>query len=156
MTRHLLLLLVVLTLPMLAQSKPPELQVRADMNLFKLPAGVYFGECVGVALDSKGNIYVANRGLHPLMEFRPDGAFMRFLGEGLDIYEAPHTVVIDGQDNIWYAHAGTTLIVELDQHQQLLMVFAITPEAWTLATRMVQHGQPGASSSDQPTRAVSG
>ena len=151
MLRHTLLLLVVLALPMLAQSKPPELQVRADTSFFKLPAGVYFGECVGVALDSKGNIYVANRGLHPLLEFRPDGTFMRFLGEGLDIYEAPHTVAIDAQDNIWYVDAGTSLIVKLDQQQRLQMVFGKKPEAWTWDTHVVQHGQPGPSFFYQPT-----
>src|SRR5690349_25018139 len=116
MSCRALLLLVVLAMPMLAQSKPPELQVRADTSFFKLPAGVHFGECVGVALDSKGNIYVANRGLHPLMEFRPDGTFMRFLGDGLDIYEAPHTLAIDSPDNIWYVDAGPSLSGKLD-HQ---------------------------------------
>jgi len=145
-------LLPFLTASLFAQQpKPPELQVRADTTFFKLPADVYFGECVGVALDSKGNIYVANRGKHPLMEFHPDGSFMRFIGEGLSIFEAPHTVAIDPQDNIWYVDAGTSVIVKLDQQLRLQMVFGRRPEAWTWLTHVVEHGQPGPNFFYQPT-----
>jgi DNA-binding beta-propeller fold protein YncE len=152
MKRNLFLFVLLFAMPVCAQeAKAPELVVRADTNFLKLPDGVYFGECVAVALDSKGNIYVANRGKHPLMEFSPDGAFMRFIGEGLDIYEAPHTVAIDPQDNIWYVDAGTNLIVKLDQQLRLQMVLGKKPEAWTWQTHVVEHGQPSPNFFYQPT-----
>ena len=37
----------------------------------------------GVAFNSKGNIFVIHRGLMPLMEFDPDGNFIRGFGEGM-------------------------------------------------------------------------
>jgi len=145
-------MMLLVALPLLSQQpKPPELHPQADTNFFKLPEGVFFGECVGVALDSKGNIYVANRGKHPLMEFHPDGTFMRFLGEGLNIIEAPHSVAIDKQDNIWYVDAGTSVIVKLDQQNRLQMVFGRRPEAWTWTTHVVEHGQVGPNFFYQPT-----
>ena len=111
MKRSALFLAFLLAIPLSAQTKEaPELAVHPDTNFLKLPDGVYFGECVGVAVDSKRDIYIANRGKHPLMEFRPDGTFMRFIGEGLHIYQAPHSVAIDPQDNIWYVDAGSDLI----------------------------------------------
>ncbi len=133
------------------QPKPPELHPKADINFFKLPDGVFFGECVGVALDSHGNIYVANRGKHPLMEFHPDGTFMRFLGEGLNIIEAPHSVAIDKDDNIWYVDAGTSIIVKLDQQNRLQAVFGRRPEPWTWETHVVEHGAPPPNFFYQPT-----
>jgi hypothetical protein len=143
----------LLSAPLFAQqAKPPELTVKATTDFLKLPNDVYFGEAVGVSLDSKGNIYVANRGKHPLMEFHPDGTFMRFIGEGLDIYGAPHSVFLDPQDNIWYVDAETNLIVKLDQQTRLQMVFGKKPEAWTWETHVVEHGAPGPSNFYQPLR----
>ena len=147
----MVLLAFFLAVPLFAQKKAaPELQVKPDINFLKLPDGVYFGECVGVALDSQGNIYVANRGKHPLMEFHPDGTFMRFIGEGLDVYEAPHSVAIDPQDNVWYVDAGSDLIVKLDQRMHLQMVFGKKPEAWTWETHVVEHGATGTTLASGP------
>jgi len=65
MKRHAFLALLLAAAPLFAQqAKPPELQFHSVPDFLKLPDGVYFGECVGVALDSKGNIYVANRMEH--------------------------------------------------------------------------------------------
>jgi DNA-binding beta-propeller fold protein YncE len=152
MKRSALFLAFMLAIPLSAQSKEAsELAVHPDTNFLKLPDGVYFGECVGVAVDSKGDIYVANRGKHPLMEFRPDGTFMRFIGEGLDIYQAPHSVAIDPQDNIWYVDAGSDLIVKLDQQTHLQMVYGKRPESWTWETHVVEHGATGPAFFYQPT-----
>jgi DNA-binding beta-propeller fold protein YncE len=150
--RSALFLAFLLAIPLSAQTKEaPELAAHPDTNFLKLPDGVYFGECVGVAVDSKGDIYVANRGKHPLMEFGPDGTFMRFIGEGLDIYQAPHSVAIDPQDNIWYVDAGSDLIVKLDRQTRLQMVFGKGPESWTWETHVVEHGATGPAFFYQPT-----
>ncbi len=85
-------------------------------------------------MDSKGNIYVANRGKHPLMEFHPDGSFMRFIGEGLD-FGAPHNLAIDSQDNMWYVDAELNLILKLDQQTHLQMVLGKKPGGMDLSIR---------------------
>ncbi len=152
MKRLAFLALLLAAAPLFAQqAKPPELQFHSVPDFLKLPDGVYFGECVGVALDSKGNIYVANRGKHPLMEFHPDGTFMRYIGEGLDIHEAAHSVILDPQDNIWFIDAATNIIVRMDQQTRLQMVLGKKPEAWTWETHVVEHGAAGPSNFYQPT-----
>ena len=91
---------------------------------FKLPPGANFGATSGIALNSKGNIFVIHRGPMPLMEFDPDGDFIRGFGDGL--FERPHGLRIDGDDNIWatdvVAHlvrlekdTGWTPAIPLDQ-----------------------------------------
>ena len=160
-----LLLLVVLmgsaNILLAQEEKPaPELQVKTDVHFFKLPEGVYFGECVGVNLDSKGNIYVINRGIHPIMEFHPDGTFMRYIGAGLSILDpnadgnaAAHSVVLDKDDNIWYVDAGTNTITELDQQLRFMMILGKKPEPWTWLTHGVTQMKPikGPAYFNQPT-----
>ena len=62
---------------------------------FKLPPGANFGGTSGIAFNSKGNIFVIHRGPMPLMEFDPDGDFIRGFGDGL--FERPHGLRIDAR-----------------------------------------------------------
>ena len=48
----------------------------------KLPEGWEFKDVGAVAVDSKDNVYVFNRGEHPMMVFDRDGNFLRSWGEG--------------------------------------------------------------------------
>src|SRR4026209_2333031 len=66
---------------------------------FNLPAHANFGGTSGIAFNSKGNIFIIHRGPMPLMEFDPDGNFIRGFGDGL--FERPHGLRIDAADNIW-------------------------------------------------------
>ena len=66
---------------------------------FKLPAGMNFGSVSGVAINSKGHVFLLHRGPGPLMEFDADGNFIRALGDGL--FDRPHGLRIDADDNIW-------------------------------------------------------
>src|SRR5579864_1114633 len=43
------------------QTSAPEIKFKSVPDFFKLPAGMNFGEVPGVAVDSKGNIYVFSR-----------------------------------------------------------------------------------------------
>jgi hypothetical protein len=67
-----------------------------------------FGAVSGVAVNSKGNIFVLNRSPQPLMEFSSDGKFIRAFGEGL--FERPHGLRIDAQDNIWATDVGSHVV----------------------------------------------
>jgi hypothetical protein len=71
--------LLLAALPLAAQEarEPPQIPFRVAENFLKLPDGVYMAEVVGVSVDSKGRIVVANRGKLPLMEFNPDGSYIR-------------------------------------------------------------------------------
>src|SRR6185436_7771890 len=77
----------------------PPLPYIAVSESFQLPSGVNFGGTSGVAFNSQGNIFVIHRGPMPLMEFDPDGHFIRGFGDGL--FDRPHGLRIDADDNIW-------------------------------------------------------
>jgi DNA-binding beta-propeller fold protein YncE len=55
---------------------------RVVENWAKLPGGWDFKEIGAVGVDHKDNVYVFNRGEHPMMVFDSDGNFLRSWGEG--------------------------------------------------------------------------
>lgn len=142
--------------PLLAQDDlrketAPEIPYKADPDYLKLPDNWYFGRAVGIATDSKGNIYVANRGNHPLMEFASDGTFIRSIAEGLDIFGAPHSVRIDKNDDIWYVDAEYNELVHFDSTRHLRLILGGTPEKWTWLTHVFEGAARGPASFYQPT-----
>ena len=47
------------------------------------PSPWHFGQVVAVATTKDGNILVFHRGAHPIMEFDPEGKFLRSWGDGM-------------------------------------------------------------------------
>ncbi len=83
-----------------AQEAPlPKASYRLVPDFFKLPPGANFGEAAGVAVNSKGHIFVSHRGSRPLMEFDAQGNFVRSLADNL--FTTPHGLRIGAQDNLW-------------------------------------------------------
>ena len=79
-------------------------------NWEKLPAGWEFIDVAGVAVDSKDNVYVFNRGEHPVIVFDRDGNMLRSFGEGRfskrthGIHVGPDDAVYcvdDGHHTVW-------------------------------------------------------
>lgn len=101
-------------------SPVPELPYRTVTNFFQLPAGMSFGEASGVALDSKGHIFVFHRAKPMLVEFDADGRFRRAIGDGL--FDHPHGLRIDADDNIWTTDDGNHLVLKLDHDGRVLLV----------------------------------
>src|ERR1700759_1547635 len=64
------------------QMQFPELPYVAVGESFNLPPGANFGGTSGIAFDSRGHIFVLHRGQMPIMEFDPDGNFIRGFGDG--------------------------------------------------------------------------
>jgi streptogramin lyase len=87
---------------------------------FHLPSGANFGGTSGIAFNSKGNIFVLHRGPMPLMEFDPDGHFIRGFGDGL--FERPHGLRIDAQDNIWATDVAAHLVYKFNPSGRLEML----------------------------------
>src|SRR5262245_44060928 len=60
-------------------------------NFLKLPPDMNFGEVAGIAVNSKGHIFVYHRGrLTQLFEFDRDGKFLREIGKDLYGFEQAH------------------------------------------------------------------
>lgn len=98
----------------------PELPYSTVANFFQLPAGMNFGEASGVALNSKGHVFVFHRAKPMLVEFDADGRFRRAIGDGL--FDHPHGLRIDADDNIWTTDDGNHLVLKLDHDGRVLLV----------------------------------
>src|ERR1700681_986739 len=116
--------LVLLTGPAFAQSAP-EIAFDSVPDFPKLPPGVNFGEVPGVAVTSKGPVSVftpSNSPVGPayaptaaqLLEFGPNGEFVREVGKGLYAWSFAHSVRIDKDDNIWAIDKGSDMIVKFN------------------------------------------
>jgi DNA-binding beta-propeller fold protein YncE len=126
-------------------SKPedsPDMGYEAVPDFLSLPPGANFGEATGVALNSKGHIFVFNRGPQPLMEFGRDGKFVRTLGDGL--FTSAHGLRIDGDDNIWTTDIGSHTVLQFNREGRVLMVLGKTGVAgeWSEAFDMPLFNQP--------------
>lgn len=91
-------------------------------NFFKNPPGIYTGENMGIATNSKGNIYIYHRANETrLFEYTPAGVFVREIGRGNYGFAFAHSVRVDAQDNIWAVDEGTDTIVKFSPAGQILM-----------------------------------
>ena len=97
---------------------------------FELPANMNFGGVSGVAINSKGHIFLLHRGPSPLMEFDADGKFIRALGDGL--FDRPHGLRIDAEDNIWTTDLAGHVVCKFSPAGRILMVLGVRgrPGEW--------------------------
>jgi hypothetical protein len=112
----------------------------------------YFGECSGVALNSRGHIFVLSRGntsgpaygaaAAQLLEFAPDGRFIREIGRNLYAWSFAHTVKIDPQDNIWVTDKGSDMVIKFTPEGRVAMVFGRKQEASDEGTAPLKHPNP--------------
>jgi DNA-binding beta-propeller fold protein YncE len=120
-------------------SQAPEIPYRSVPDFLHLPVNLYFGEVAGVALNSKGHIFVFSRGnttgpayaaaAAQLLEFGEDGKFLREIGHNLYAWSYAHTVKIDPLDNIWVTDKGSDVVVKFNPQGQVSMVFGRKQEA---------------------------
>ncbi len=135
--------LVVSKFPVSAQSTP-EIAYEADSNPVKLPADLYLGEAAGVAVNSKGHIFVYSRGGHTqLFEFGRDGNFIREIGHDLYGFTFAHVVRIDKEDNIWCVDEGSNMVIKFNPEGRVVMVLGRKPE-------LVEAPEPRAPGSPPP------
>src|SRR5438045_5322811 len=128
MKRSILVLLVFAAAPLLAQ-QPPEIRFHSVPDFLKLPSDIYLGEATGVAVNSKGHVFVFSRGnttgpaygaaAAQLLEFGSDGKFLREIGHNLYAWSYAHTVKIDPQDNIWFTDKGSAVVVRFNTYGRI-------------------------------------
>ncbi len=115
--------------PVAAQSRAtatnvPVIPHESVPNFFKNPPGIYTGENMGIATNSKGNIYIYHRAYETrLFEYAPDGKFVREIGRNNYGFAFAHSVRVDAQDNIWAVDEGTDQLVKFSPDgNRVLMV----------------------------------
>jgi DNA-binding beta-propeller fold protein YncE len=127
---RLIALLLLLSAPVLAQRLPvPEIPYESVPNPLKLPPNLYLGEVAGVAVNSKRDIFVYTRsGRTELLEFDPQGNYMRSIGKGLYGFVFAHSVKVDSYGDIWCVDEGSNMVIEFSQEGRVLMVLGRRPE----------------------------
>ena len=163
MKRPLAALLLSLCSTAFAQPAPV-IEFESVPNLLKLPKDMHLGEVTGVAVNSKGNIYVFSRGnttgpayaaaAAQLLEFAPDGRFLREIGKNLYAWSFAHSVRVDKDDNIWAVDKGSDMVVKFNTEGQVAMVFGRKQEASAEETGPVKHPQPPLPAEDGRFRQV--
>lgn len=134
------------------QSSVAEIRFRSVPDFLQLPADLYFGEVSGVAVNSKGHLFVLSRGnttgpaygaaATQLLEFAADGKFLREIGHNLYAWSFAHTVKIDREDNIWVTDKGSDMVIKFNPQGRVVMVFGRKQEAADEGTGPLKHVRP--------------
>src|SRR5258708_7532797 len=130
----------------------PEIPFDGDVNFLKRPDNLYMGEPSGVAVNSQKHIFVFNRGnstgpaygasAAQLLEFGPDGKFIREIGHNLYAWAFAHDVRVDRNDNIWVVDKGSDMIIKFNPEGRVVMVFGRKTEASDENAHPWEHPNP--------------
>jgi DNA-binding beta-propeller fold protein YncE len=120
-------------------------------NFFHYPANSIVGRVSGIAVGPTGNIIALNRGYHPVLEFKPDGTFVRSWGEGSTMFAGAHTVRFDREGNLWYVDAADNIIYRFDSEGRTVGTLGTNPEPWTFLTHVIQGAVTGKTAFYQET-----
>jgi len=145
-------MLLLPSFSVMAQQAAPEIAFESIPDPLKLPPDLYFGEATGVAVNSKGHVFVFSRGnttgpayaasAAQLLEFGPDGRFIREIGKNLYAWSFGHAVRIDKDDNIWAIDKGSDMIIRFNPEGRVTMVFGRKQEASDEGTGPLKHPVP--------------
>lgn len=134
-----LIALLALSCPLIAQDSIPEISYDSVPDFLKLPSDLYLGEVAGVAVNSKGHVFVFSRGsttgpaygaaAAQLLEFDRNGRYLREIGKNLYAWSYAHAVRVDGADNIWAVDKGSDMIIKFNPLGRVAMVFGRKKEA---------------------------
>jgi hypothetical protein len=147
----ILVLLLASSLPA-QEARAPEIPYRSVPDFLQLPPDIYLGEATGVAVNSKGHVFVFSRGNTDgpaygargaqLLEFAPDGKFLREIGHNLYAWSFAHTVKIDKGDNIWVTDKGSDMVIKFNPEGRVVMVFGRKQEASDAGTGPLKRPDP--------------
>ena len=154
--RLLAVVLCLLGLPMAApraQQQVPELEFESVKDFLKPPADVHFGEVSGVAVNSRGHVFVFSRSASAggpayapaaaqLLEFGPKGEFIREVGKGNYGWSFAHTVRIDRDDNIWAVDKGSDMVIKFTPAGRIVEVYGRRKESADDEARPWEHPNP--------------
>jgi len=151
MKRSMLVIPFLAATPLLAQ-RPAEIRYHPVPDFLKLPPDLYLGEATGVAVNSKGHVFVFSRGnttgpayaaaAAQLLEFAPDGKFLREIGHHLYAWSFAHTVKVDMDDNVWVTDKGSDMVIKFNPDGRVTMVFGRKQEASDEGTEPLKHVKP--------------
>ena len=86
----------------------------------QLPPGWNLGECSGVAVDKDDNVWVFNRGPHPVIQFDKSGKMIRAWSEVP--VTSSHGIRVDADGNVWAVDVKGHMLFKMTPAGRLLMV----------------------------------
>ncbi len=120
--RVLSLFLALVVFPsVFAQLKTgPPLAHQLVVDWAQLPKGWNFGETSGVATDSRDNVWVFTRGLHPVMQFDRAGNFLQAWPD-IKIVSS-HGIRVDSAGNVWLIDVKGHVVIKCNAEGRVLMI----------------------------------
>ncbi len=100
-----------------------------------LPENWTYQEATAVGVDSKDNVYVFNRGTHPMVVFDNNGNLLRTWGDGF--FKTPHGITIGPDDEVYCTDVADHTVSKMTTEGKLI---------FTIGTS----GKPGEAMSGQP------
>ena len=89
----------------------------------KLPDGWDYKEASSVAVDRKDNVYVFNRGPHPMIVYDREGRFLRSWGEG--VFQWAHGLHMGPDDTIFLTDDGDHTVRQCTLDGKILLTIGI-------------------------------
>ena len=77
-----------------------------------------------------------------LLEFGPDGKYLREIGHNLYAWSFAHMVKVDPHDNIWVTDKGSDMVIKFTPEGRVAMVFGRKQEASDEETGPLKHPKP--------------
>src|ERR1700688_953975 len=123
-----------------AQRSVPQIPFDSVPDFLKLPDGMNFGEVPGVAVNSKGHVFVFTRSnsaggpayaptAAQLLEFTANGEFVGEVGKGCYACAVANCLRIYKDDTIWSIYKGSDMIVKFNPAGRVLWVFGRRKES---------------------------
>jgi hypothetical protein len=88
-----------------------------------LPPGWRYGDVGAMGVDRKDNVYVFNRGPHPMIVFDRDGRFLRSWGEG--VFHRAHGLHMGPDDTIYLTDDGDHTVRQCTLDGKILLTIGI-------------------------------
>jgi len=88
----------------------------------KLPGGWNLGETSGVSVDKDDNVWVFNRGPHPVVQFDKTGRMLRAWKEVPAV--SSHGIKVDPEGKVWLVDVKGHALLKFTPEGRLLMVIA--------------------------------
>ena len=98
----------------------PQLNYKVVENWAQLPKGWNFGETSGVDVDKDDNVWVFNRGAHPVMQFNKNGKLLQAWPE-MPVTSS-HGLRVDPEGNIWTVDVAAHRVMKFSPAGKVLMV----------------------------------
>ena len=100
---------------------------RVDGEWGRLPQGWSLNDAAGVAVDTQDNVYVFNRGEHPMIVFDREGNFLRAWGEG--VFKSAHGVHIGPDGNLYCTDNGDHTVRKCTPDGKVLLTIGLPDKA---------------------------